>query len=124
MSKRNEYNLYWGDMHTQFKPQWCHGDWDEFLEQSFQDAQEYLDFYPIVYYPAEYYNTKEGLHVESIGWRDSINPNGKRSTPSSRSTTSPASSSRSPVTNGPATEPDGATTTSSTSTTISRSISP
>ncbi|NOZ23973.1 MAG: DUF3604 domain-containing protein [Planctomycetes bacterium] len=69
-----EFNLYWGDMHTQFKPQWCKGDWDEFLEQSFRDAREYLDFYPIVYYPADYYNTKEGLKVESVGWRDEYQP--------------------------------------------------
>ena len=69
-----DYNLYWGDMHTQFKPQWRQGDWGEFLEQSFAAARDYLDFYPIVYYPAVYYNTPEGLRTESVGWRDEFEP--------------------------------------------------
>lgn len=65
-----DLTLYWGDMHTQFKPQWCPIEWPDFLEQSFVSARQYLDFFPIVYYPAVYYNTPEGLMVESVGWRD------------------------------------------------------
>ena len=76
MAKKSkpEYNLYWGDMHTQFKPQWSKTDWDEFLVQSFESARGYLDFFPIVYYPAIYYVTKEGLKVESIGPRKEFEP--------------------------------------------------
>jgi len=66
---KREYNLYWGDMHAQFRPQWTKMDWEEFLERSFRAARDYLDFFPIVYYPAIYYTTKEGLRVESVGMR-------------------------------------------------------
>ena len=78
MSVEPDWNLYWGDMHTQFKPQWAPGDWGEFLEQSFQSARDYLDFFPIVYYPAVYYETPEGLRVETIGWRDEYQPEWER----------------------------------------------
>ena len=71
----HQFNLYWGDMHTQFKPQWCRQmDWDTFLHNSFKAARSYLDFFPIVYYPALYYDTPQGLRVESIGWRDEYQP--------------------------------------------------
>jgi hypothetical protein len=63
-------NLYWGDMHAQFKPQWQpQGDWEAILRQAFESAQGHLDFFPIVYYPAFFYKTPEGLHVESVGMR-------------------------------------------------------
>ncbi len=63
-------NLYWGDMHAQFKPQWQpDGNWEATLRRSFTDAGEHLDFFPIVYYPAHFYNTPEGLHVETVGMR-------------------------------------------------------
>lgn len=63
-------NLYWGDMHAQFKPQWQpHGDWEKTLRQAFEAARSHLDFFPIVYYPAFFYKTPEGLHVESVGMR-------------------------------------------------------
>jgi hypothetical protein len=65
-----QYNLYWGDMHSMFKRQWAKIPWEEFLDRSFRAARDYLDFFPIVYYPANYYTTKEGLRVESVGWRD------------------------------------------------------
>jgi hypothetical protein len=63
-------NLYWGDMHAQFKPQWLgHDQWEQVLRRAFESAREYLDFLPIVYYPAYFYNTPEGLHVESVGMK-------------------------------------------------------
>ncbi len=60
-------NLYWGEMHTQFKPQWTDRDWPTFLEESFRNAQDYLDFYPPVYYPALYHFTDSGLKLETVG---------------------------------------------------------
>lgn len=63
-------NLYWGDMHAQFKPQWQpDGDWEAVLRRAFESARDTLDFFPIVYYPAFFYNTPEGLHVETVGMR-------------------------------------------------------
>jgi len=63
-------NLYWGDMHAQFKPQWQPGrDWEKSLREAFENARSHLDFFPIVYYPAFFYKTPEGLHVESVGMR-------------------------------------------------------
>ena len=63
-------NLYWGDMHAQFKPQWQPGrNWEQALRQAFDNARSHLDFFPIVYYPAFFYKTPEGLHVESVGMR-------------------------------------------------------
>ena len=63
-------NLYWGDMHAQFKPQWLgHDQWEQVLRRAFESAREYLDILPIVYYPAYFYNTPEGLHVESVGMK-------------------------------------------------------
>ena len=63
-------NLYWGDMHAQFKPQWQpKGDWEATLRRAFESARGHLDFFPMVYYPAFFYNTPEGLHVESVGMR-------------------------------------------------------
>ena len=63
-------DLYWGDMHAQFKPQWQpHGDWEAILRRAFESARGHLDFFPIVYYPAFFYKTPEGLHVESVGMR-------------------------------------------------------
>ncbi|MCX7013060.1 MAG: DUF3604 domain-containing protein [Candidatus Sumerlaeota bacterium] len=57
-------------MHSQYKPQSSAGDWNAFLESAFEEGRENLDFFPIVYYPAVYYATPEGLQVESIGGRD------------------------------------------------------
>jgi len=63
-------NLYWGDLHAQFKPQWQpEGDWEQTLHRAFKAAGKHLDFFPIVYYPAFFYKTPEGLHVESVGMR-------------------------------------------------------
>jgi len=63
-------SLYWGDMHTQFKPQWTRRHWPTFLEDSFRYARDYLDFYAIVYYPAIYHFTDSGLKLESVGARE------------------------------------------------------
>jgi len=63
-------NLYWGDMHAQFKPQWQpEGEWEAVLHRAFESALGHLDFFPMVYYPAFFYKTPEGLHVESVGHR-------------------------------------------------------
>lgn len=62
--------LYWGDMHAQFKPQWQpEGDWEQVLRRAFESARGHIDIFPLVYYPAFFYNTPEGLHVESVGMR-------------------------------------------------------
>lgn len=62
--------LYWGDMHAQFKPQWQpEDDWERILRRAFECARNTLDFFPIVYYPAYFYHTPEGLHVETVGYK-------------------------------------------------------
>jgi hypothetical protein len=68
-------NLYWGDMHAQFKPQWQpDGDWEAVLRRAFESARGHLDFFPMVYYPASFYKTPEGLHVETVGMRPEFEP--------------------------------------------------
>ena len=64
------YNLYWGDMHTQFLPHSPSENWTAFVEQSFQSARDYLDFYPIAFYPAFHVKTSPDTHAETRGWRD------------------------------------------------------
>lgn len=49
-------------------------EWREFLEKSFEAARDYLDFFPIVYYPAFFYATKEGLQVETVGFKGEFGP--------------------------------------------------
>ncbi|MCD6359441.1 MAG: DUF3604 domain-containing protein [Armatimonadetes bacterium] len=81
---------YWGDMHTQFnlahmrlqtsgvdavaEPPDDASDCEAFVRQAFEGAREYLDFFPIVYYPAHFYETPEGLKTESVGMRDYFKP--------------------------------------------------
>jgi hypothetical protein len=66
-----EYDVYWGDMHAQFYPSKSFGEgWDEYLLTAFEEAREYVDFFPFVYYPAHYEETPEGLRTETVGWRD------------------------------------------------------
>ena len=57
------YQLYWGDLHTQFSPSQTYGgaphhlmpdpeyceSWQEFVETAFQEAVEYLDIFGFVY---------------------------------------------------------------------------
>lgn len=57
--------LYWGDMHTNIHPHQVPA-----LDHTYQEARAHLDFFPVAYYPAEYYHTPEGLAVETIGQRD------------------------------------------------------
>jgi len=60
-----QYNIYWGDMHCN-----THRRHMPNLERTFEAAREVLDFFPIAYYPADFYETMEGLRVESCGPRD------------------------------------------------------
>ncbi len=72
------YQLYWGDMHTQFSPSQAYGqflpkhrhgeDWKEAVQTAFQEASDYIDIFGFVYYPAFFY-THHGLAVESVGMR-------------------------------------------------------
>lgn len=62
-----EQNIYWGDMHCN-----THRRHMPSLEKTFQAAQEALDFLPIAYYPGDFYETMEGLRVESVGARDTF----------------------------------------------------
>jgi hypothetical protein len=70
-----KHNIYWGDMHAQFQPSEHYGDrWDEYVEDAFIEAREYVDFFPFIYYPAHMYRTDQGLRVETVGWRDYFAP--------------------------------------------------
>ncbi len=76
------YQLYWGDLHTQFSPSQTYGGaphhlmpkpeycecWQEFVEVAFQEAAEYIDIFGFVYYPAFGY-AHQGVQVESVGMR-------------------------------------------------------
>ncbi len=59
-----QLNTYWGDMHCNIHREHMHT-----LEKTFDAAKEALDFFPIAYYPADFYETMEGLRVESVGPR-------------------------------------------------------
>ena len=72
-AREPDLNIYWGDLHTQFKQQWTKVPLPKFMEDSFKHAREYLDFYGIVYYPAFYY-FESGMKVESVGWREQFAP--------------------------------------------------
>jgi hypothetical protein len=63
--------LAWGDMHAQFKPRAGQSlpDWEQALRQALESGRRNLDFLPIVYYPAFFYTTPQGLRVESVGMR-------------------------------------------------------
>ncbi len=74
-----DYNIFWGDMHTQFHSQkhlqFKNGfpfgkSWQEFIEISIKEATRYLDFYPVIYYPAYPYTLPQGLTIESVGMKD------------------------------------------------------
>ena len=43
---------------------------EAFLRESFESAKEYLDFFPIVFYPAFFYRTPEGLNTETVGMKE------------------------------------------------------
>jgi hypothetical protein len=59
-----QFTTYWGDMHCNIHRKHMHD-----LEKTFEAAREVLDFFPIAYYPADFYETMEGLRVESVGTR-------------------------------------------------------
>ena len=62
-----QYNIYWGDMHCNIHREHMHT-----LEKTFEAARENLDFFPIAYYPSDFYETMEGLRVESVGTRETF----------------------------------------------------
>ena len=62
-----QYNIYWGDMHCNIHRRHMRN-----LERTFEATQEALDFFPIAYYPADFYEMMEGLRVESQGPRESF----------------------------------------------------
>ncbi len=85
------YSIYWGDMHTQFnlahmrlqaqgvdavaEPPGGTNDCERFVRRAFEGAREYLDFFPIVYYPSHFTtDPKTGFRSESVGWRDYFGP--------------------------------------------------
>jgi len=49
-----EYKLFWGDSHTNLHSRHLEG-----LETSLQYAREMLDFWPLAYYPQEYYSLSD-----------------------------------------------------------------
>lgn len=59
------FQLYWGDMHTNI-----HRHQVSELNRTYRGALSHLDFFPVAYYPFEYYNTPQGLAVETVGQRD------------------------------------------------------
>jgi hypothetical protein len=68
-----QFNTYWGDMHCNIHREHMHS-----LEKTFEAAREALDFFPIAYYPADFYETMEGLRVESVGPRATFERDWKR----------------------------------------------
>ena len=78
--------IYWGDMHTQFnlahmrlqahgvdavaEPPAGADDCEAFVRRAFEGAREYLDFFPIVYYPAHFTRNEQGFRSETVGWKD------------------------------------------------------
>jgi len=71
MEEYKKYQLFWGDSHTN-----VHGKDLRFppltrkrLKKIIEAAENHLDFFPIAYYPFEWYS-KNGLIIESWGHRD------------------------------------------------------
>jgi len=80
------YSIYWGDMHTQFnlahmrlqaqgvdavaEPPEDAGECEAFVRRAFEGARDYLDFFPIVYYPAHFTSNEQGFRSETVGWKD------------------------------------------------------
>jgi uncharacterized protein DUF3604 len=64
-------NLYFGDMHTQFEPgaDESQQEWEIRLRTALESARDYLDFLPIVFYPAFFSRLSGGLRTESVGMR-------------------------------------------------------
>ncbi|MGD9496720.1 MAG: DUF3604 domain-containing protein [Armatimonadota bacterium] len=78
--------IYWGDMHTQFnlahmrlqaqgvdavaEPPAGADDCEAFVRRAFEGARDYLDFFPIVYYPAHFVRNEQGFRSETVGWKD------------------------------------------------------
>lgn len=68
-----DYKLYWGDMHSNIHSRHVE---EIGAEKIVEGARKHLDFFPIAYYPRDFYE-KNGLHIESItsdvrhieGWR-------------------------------------------------------
>jgi len=63
--------LYWGDMHTQFEPgaDESSQDWEARLRLALESARDYVDFLPIVFYPAFFSRLPGGPCTESAGMR-------------------------------------------------------
>jgi len=76
MPRTRDYNLYWGDTHCQYPPHIASEDeWPALVERSVAAATQYLDFMPLVFYPALHLASAEGMpHVESRGWLDAFEP--------------------------------------------------
>lgn len=55
-----DYKVFWGDLHCNL-----HLNHLENLNEIFEDAKRNLDFLPIAYYPMDFYQTKEGIWLES-----------------------------------------------------------
>lgn len=71
MEEYKKFGLFWGDAHTNI-----HGKdpnhpplTRERLRRTMEAAEEHLDFFPIAYYPFEWYHRK-GLIIESLGQRE------------------------------------------------------
>ncbi len=82
------YNIYWGEMHTQFnlahmrmqeaegvdavaEPPEDLGDCEQFVRRAFEGARDYIDFFPIVYYPAHFIRDPDtGFRSETVGPKD------------------------------------------------------
>ncbi|MGC9317227.1 MAG: DUF3604 domain-containing protein, partial [Armatimonadota bacterium] len=46
------------------------GECEAFVRQAFEGAREYLDFFPIVYYPAHFIRNEQGFRSETVGYKD------------------------------------------------------
>ena len=71
MKEYEGFKIFWGDSHTNI-----HGEDLKFprltkrrLKRTMKAAESHLDFFPIAYYPFEWYS-KNGLIIESCGHRD------------------------------------------------------
>ena len=75
----NNYNIYWGDMHCHYVPSKDFpkdnplstlSGWENFIEQSIKESIGYIDFLPVLYYPAYKYKSEMGLPEETMGMQD------------------------------------------------------
>jgi len=72
----DDLKLYWGDTHSQYPPHIApENKWAVCVERSLEAAAQYIDFMPVIFYPALHLVSRRGMaDLESRGWRDEFVP--------------------------------------------------